>query len=539
MINARIEDFDEVIDAPILIAGSGIAGNTIALGCQHLGVHMLTRKSLWVGGSSFWAQGGIAAAVGSNDSPQLHAQDTIAAGAGLTDSEVASVLTEQAAAAVELLRRMGAQFDLNEFGQFELAREAAHQRPRVLHANKDATGAELMRALATAVHNTPAIHVHDETLAVDLVLDDSRRVIGVVGKQEHKLILFRTKAVVLATGGIGQMYRYTTNPPEARGEGIAMAARAGARLTDLEFVQFHPTAMLVAQDPLPLITEAMRGAGAFLVDETGHRFMPDVHPLAELAPRDVVARGVWAQMSAGHKVFIDPREAIGDQFEDKFPNIFEECKKWNIDPRTQPIPVVPAAHYHMGGIDVSLNGRATIPGLWACGEVSSTGVHGANRLASNSLLEAVVFGNRVVGDITSTDLARLHNGDNYVPYTVTEMREMIKPETPHAEAATMRTIMWDSVGLIREEAGLWHAIREFELFLQQYDKKNYAVVNRALVCRMLAESALARCESRGAHYRTDYPDTSTEFRRHSMAQWDHDTKSCLVGFEGPAAGGRS
>ena len=289
--------------------------------------------------------------------------------------------------------------------------------------------------------------------------------------------------------------------------------------------------MLVDQDPLPLITEAMRGAGAVLINQMDERFMVPVHPLAELAPRDVVARGVWAELSKGNKVFIDPRQAVGSAFPGKFPNIAQTCAEWGIDPIKQPIPVVPACHYHMGGIDVSLNGRSTVSGLWACGEVSSTGVHGANRLASNSLLEAVVFGNRVVADILS--LERGSQAESvFAPYPMASMRAMIQPETPAEETAAMRRIMWDSVGLVRDADGLQNAAQEFAMFLRTSEDVNYAVANRALVCRLVAESALARHESRGAHYRTDFPEENPEYKRHSTAQWDQASRSCFVGFEG-------
>ncbi|MCE9559587.1 MAG: L-aspartate oxidase [Armatimonadetes bacterium] len=537
MIRANLELFDEVIDVPVVVAGSGIAGLCTALGCEKHGVHVLTRRTLWTGGSSFWAQGGMAAAVGDNDSAKLHAIDTVAAGAGLTEPLVAELLTEQAQDAVRLLRELGTRFDLDSAGDFELAKEAAHQQPRVLHANKDATGAELMRALATAVSHTKSITVHEDFLATELALDEAGRVVGLVARNQHRLILFRSHAVVLATGGIGQLYRFTTNPTEARGDGLALAARAGVRLTDLEFVQFHPTALLTPIDPLPLISEALRGEGAVLINDRNERFMSAIHELGELAPRDVVARGVAAEMAKGRRVFLDARQKIGEEFPEHFPNIFERCMSVGIDPRKAPIPVVPAAHYHMGGVDVSLDGQSSLAGLWACGEVSSTGVHGANRLASNSLLEAVVFGNRVAEDIVSKLNGNAYEYDIRLPFSVEKIRDMATAPVGETEIAVMRQTMWDKVGLSRDEAGLSEAITLFGELTDPVKHPNYGVYNRALVCRLIAEAARARRESRGAHYRTDYLVTEEGLRRHSLVQWDDELKSCMVGFEGERVAG--
>lgn len=530
MVHARPEQFDEVIDAPVAVAGSGIAGLCTALGCAELRPHVFTRRTLTSGGSSFWAQGGMAAALGKGDSAKLHATDTIAAGAGLTDHDVAEVLAEQASTAVAFLRRLGANFDLDDAGQLDFAREAAHQRPRILHANKDATGAELMRALIEAVDRNPLVTVHEDVLATELAVDESGSVVGLVARQQHRLLLVRSRAVILATGGIGQLYRFTTNPVEARGDGLAIAARAGARLTDLEFVQFHPTALLTPVDPLPLISEALRGAGAKLVNRQGERFMVPLHPLAELAPRDVVARGVAAQIALNQRPALDAREMIGAAFPEEFPNIFAQCQAIGIDPRTELIPVVPACHYHMGGIDVNLSGRSSLPGLWACGEVSSTGVHGANRLASNSLLEAVVFGSRVADDITE-QFQDKPVAELLVAHSVESIREMSTSPVGETPIASMRELMWDEVGLSRNGPGLETAKGVFRGLLSASRDKNYGVANRALTCLLIASAAEQRTESRGAHYRTDFPEPNDSLRRHSIAKWDEESQSVDVWLE--------
>jgi len=314
---------------------------------------------------------------------------------------------------------------------------------------------------------------------------------------------------VLATGGLGQLYLHTTNPKEATADGLAMAARAGARLVDLEFVQFHPTALATGADPMPLLTEALRGEGAVLVNDQGLRFMIGEHPDAELAPRDVVARAIWKQSMAGHGVFLDAREAVGEEFPEHFPTVFHLCQEHGLDPRTQPIPVAPAAHYHMGGIDVDENGRTSLPGLWACGEVAATGVHGANRLASNSLLEALVFGARVADDLRSG-----------LPEARSPRRRWVSGPTASVDAAgdsgliaTVRRLMWEKVGLVRDEAGLAAAVAELKSLAAAHPQASGEARNLLCVARLVAEAALERRESRGGHYRSDFPESDPAWQR--------------------------
>ena len=349
-------------------------------------------------------------------------------------------------------------------------------------------------------------------------------------------------AVVLATGGCGQLYLHTTNPVESTGDGLAMAARAGARLVDLEFVQFHPTALAAGLDPMPLLTEALRGEGAVIVDGRGRRFLAEEHPLAELAPRDVVARAIWRRRAAGEPVYLDARAAVGEAFPERFPTVFAACRRAGLDPRREPIPVSPAAHYHMGGIDVDLSGRSSLPGLWACGEVASTGVHGANRLASNSLLEALVFGARVADDLRGRLAAlpgtrpdelsrlRLPGAAAAEPAGASE-RSPGAPGAPGAAPAEidstaevrgeLRQLMWERVGVARDGGGLTAAVAELERLgskLPTPDSRQAAeTANLLTVARLVARAALVRLESRGAHQRDDHPATDPAWRRRIYA----------------------
>ncbi|MDH3598092.1 MAG: L-aspartate oxidase [Candidatus Tectomicrobia bacterium] len=498
--------------ADVIIIGSGVAGLSLALHLQHYRVLVLT-KTQFGAGSSLWAQGGVAAAVGEGDSPALHAQDTLAVSGGLANPDAVAVLTQEGPESVHELIRLGVQFDHDD-GHLALGREAAHSLPRILHAHGDATGAELVRALGAAVQAAHWIEVVESTRVEDLVVQ-ADRVVGVVARQhtgqdqagQNQVITAR--AVILATGGIGQLYRYTTNPPEATADGLALAARAGASLADVEFVQFHPTALAVGSDPLPLLTEALRGAGAILVDDAGNRFMLQEHDAAELAPRDIVARSVWRRLQAGQRVFLDARSAIGAEFPQRFPTVFAHCQEHGLDPRHDPMPIVPAAHYHMGGVAVDLQGRTSRPGLWACGEVASTGVHGANRLASNSLLEALVFARRV-----SQDVQRCL-GSHRIPSRMPALgaSEIVRVD-PGGEAADLiqriRTIMWEQVGLVRTEAGLLEALQEFrDMAAAVAEPKAADVRNMLTAAQLIATAALSRRESRGAHFRADYPQADT------------------------------
>ncbi len=519
---------DEVVDGDVIVVGSGVAGLTAALELPGRRVTVLTKVELGGGSSSRWAQGGVAAALGTDDSPRLHAQDTLVSGDGLCHDEAVAILTQQGPSSLRRLMALGGRFDRDRSGDLLLGKEGAHNRRRILHAGGDATGREMVRALVAATRRRPNVAIHEHAFARDLVLAGGR-VVGVLALHRHgtayRRVFHRAPAVVMATGGSGQLYARTTNPVAATADGLAMAARAGAHLVDLEFVQFHPTALDVARDPLPLVTEALRGEGSWLIDSSGERFMVSVHPMAELAPRDVVARAIRHRQEMGHQVFLDTRQAVGDALAQRFPTVYAFCREAGIDPYSQPIPVTPAAHYTMGGIAVDSHGQASLPGLWACGEVASTGVHGSNRLASNSLLEALVFGGRVATAIAGFD-AQL--GD---PTHGEVWREGVGGSASHGAAShgaaaghrrgavessgndrrhRLRQVMWRHVALVRHAEGLERALDELRALQAAGRAMPWRVgecetSNLLTAARCVTTAALWRQESRGAHLRSDYP----------------------------------
>jgi L-aspartate oxidase len=508
-------------DADVIVIGSGMAGMVAALRLAPRRVTLLTKTSSLTGGSTAWAQGGIAAAVGADDTPASHAADTMAAGAGLNDFAAVQLLTSEGAARLRDLIADGAPFDRDAAGEVLLGREAAHAHRRIVHAGGDATGRHIHRWLAEAVARTPSIDVQSAAFAWDLAIADDR-VCGVLAHhQSDGWILHQAPFVVLATGGSGQLYQMTTNPPEATADGLAMAARAGAILVDLEFVQFHPTALAdpnaPAGAPMPLLTEALRGEGAILIDAAGRRFMADEHPDAELAPRDVVARAIWQRLVDGDGAYLDIRAIMANGSAERFPTVSALCAAAGFDPAREPIPVAPAAHYHMGGVAADTNGRTAIDGLWVCGEVAATGVHGANRLASNSLLEGLVFGQRVADDIAGVP----------VPARITPT--MMAPSVPGRDAAAdvagltaqLRALMYEKVGLRRDGPDLAAALAAHAAIAHQIsaianragpampapeDVRRWGeLCNMALAARFTTLAASRRLESRGAHCRIDFP----------------------------------
>jgi L-aspartate oxidase len=476
------------LDVP-LVVGAGVAGLTVALGLPEACVVSVPEM-----GSTWWAQGGIAAALSSEDSPQRHAADTVSVSGGLAAIRAVEILTGGGREAIDRLISMGAEFDRDEDGRLDLGIEGGHQTRRVVHADGDATGAEVMRALTEAVSADDRI-TQMEKRVIDLVMSGDR-VSGVVVAEGKGRSVLQAPAVILATGGAGRLFARTTNPPAVTGDGIAMAGRVGARLADLEFVQFHPTALHAGKDPMPLLTEALRGEGATIVDAHGRRFMDRYHPLAELAPRDIVARAIFWQYDKGQSVYLDARGILN--FHDRFPTVTAHAMSVGLDPATDLLPISPAAHYFMGGIDADSNGRTSVPGLWAVGECSSTGVHGANRLASNSLLEGLVFGARVAADV-ATGLV------DPAPGARAAKEAFDLPMVPGPALQDLRQIMWDRVGLVRTGDGLWEARNN----LLELDP----VLRRTIGGRVAADlaihivlAALRRSESRGGHYRADYPD---------------------------------
>jgi L-aspartate oxidase len=522
MSSTTLDAVREVTTSEVLVIGGGAGGLSVALGMVPRKVTLVTRGRLGLGGSSPLAQGGIAAAVGADDSPSRHAADTLAVAGGLADPEVVGLLTSEAPQAIARLEELGARFDRRVDDGYELSREAAHGRARVLHAGGDATGAELMRALVKAVEGAPGMRVLEQRDALELLVEEGRVVGAVVRHRSGQVALHLARAVVLASGGLGRLFSRTTNAPESTGAGLALAARAGAQLADLEFVQFHPTALAVGADPMPLLTEALRGAGAKLVDGEGGSVMQAVHPAAELAPRDVVARAIWRRRQAGDEVFLDGRQAVGDAFPSRFPTVYRICREHGLDPRSQPIPVAPAAHYHMGGVWVDIAGRSSLPGLWACGEVACTGAHGANRLASNSLLEALVFGARVKDDLraeldrampTKLVLASAGDGAGDVPTTGEQ-----DSASAAAAIARVRRIMWSRVGLVRDEEGLGQALEGLETLARRHGPLERDVQSQLVVARLLATAARCRRESRGSHFRQDFPQPAAAWQKRLLVR---------------------
>jgi L-aspartate oxidase len=476
------------LDAPIVV-GAGVAGLSVALGLDR--AYVVTAPDM---GSTWWAQGGIAAAIARDDSPQAHARDTLAVGAGLAATDAVEILTAGGPEAIERLIALGAVFDRDPDGALLLSREGGHGARRVVHADGDATGAEVMRALTEAVTLTEAVQIIQGRV-VDLVKVGDR-VGGVMTADGKKRTVYLAPGVVMATGGAGRMYSHTTNPPGVTGEGIVIAGRAGARLADLEFVQFHPTALLVGKDPMPLLTEALRGEGATLVDPHGRRFMDQYHPMAELAPRDIVARAIYWQYDRGSAAYLDCRRI--PNFHERFPTVTAHAMSVDLDPAEHLLPVSPAAHYFMGGIDVDIRGRTSVEGLWAVGECASSGVHGANRLASNSLLEGLVFGVRVAADVR--ERATMPEGEVRAPKETLDLPVLAGPVLQE-----LRKVMWDRAGLVRTGDRLWEA-RTAILELERVLQRTIAGRNAADLALMMVMAALRRSESRGGHYRADYPE---------------------------------
>jgi len=499
----------------VVVVGAGLAGLFTALKLAPVPVTVVAGAHLGEGASSLWAQAGIAAALAEGDTPEAHAADTIHAGAGIVDEKIALLMAREARERIEDLLRYGVPFDKDLEGHWALGREAAHGRNRILHVKGDTAGRAIMAALFEAVRRTPSISVLEGYAACDLKLKDGR-VAGVeLAATSPDIVpprlVLPASAVVLATGGAGQIFAITTNPREARGEGIAIAARAGAVIADAEFVQFHPTAINIGRDPAPLATEALRGEGALLINARGERFMRAVHEDAELAPRDVVARGVYREVASGRGAFLDCR-ALGTDLAERFPTVFAACRSAGIDPLREPIPVAPAAHYHMGGILTDARGRSTVDGLWACGEVASTGAHGANRLASNSLLEAVVFGARVAGDVASFSLPAIPKAAG--PREAQTFAAAALGAESEAAEQRLRLTMAAEVGVIRDEGSLRNALATIDA-LEQETKGDRRLANMLTTAKLITAAALERKESRGAHFRSDYPTPDERLARRS------------------------
>ncbi len=511
----------------IIIVGAGLAGLFTALKLAPHPVTIISATPLGIGTASSWAQGGIAAAVGESDTAEAHAEDTIRAGAGLVEPKMAESVAREAPDRIEDLLAFGVPFDRNLEGLLELSREAAHSKRRVVRVKGDMAGASIMNALVNAVSRQPSIKILDQYEARNLITQDSR-VIGIRMAYTQKtdaseLYDIGAGAVILAAGGIGQLYEVTTNPGLSRGDALAMAARAGAIMADSEFVQFHPTAINIGKDPAPLATEALRGDGATLVNGAGGHFMKQVHDDAELAPRDIVARAVHREITNGRGAFLDCRTAIGREFPEKFPGVYKICREAGLDPIHDLIPIAPAAHYHMGGILTDAIGRTSLDGLWACGEAASTGLHGANRLASNSLLEAVVFAARIAQDLQGRYLGTRHcNPDKS---TAPRLKKQAAGDVEEEIVKTLRQTMSRHVGVVRNEEGLTAAIDILEN-IEHGPLITPKIENMLCAAKLIATAALEREESRGGHFRSDHPQPREEFRKRSFQTREHTDRLC-------------
>ena len=498
------------INADVIVIGSGIAGLTAALSARDKGLSvLLLTKDVLSTGSTSWAQGGIAAALGPGDSPDQHFQDTLEAGAGLCDQESVRILVQEGPAAVKRLINLGATFDLDPSGNVALTREGGHRRDRIAHAGGDATGAEISRALVAKVLADPKVRIFEHALVLDLLKDKNERVCGVtlhvMGKGKIDGVgAALARAVVLATGGLGAVFQQTTNPLVATGDGVALALRAGATVADLEFVQFHPTVLWVGSDSRgsqPLISEAVRGEGAILRNINGEAFMSSIHPMKDLAPRDVVAHAVHEEIIKSGKpyVYLDGTKLGENVWLQRFPNILSSCRKIGIDPLVEMIPVVPAAHYASGGVVSDMTGKTDIPGLFAVGECANTGVHGANRLASNSLLEGLVVAERVANQLT--DLPAQSE-----PLIENVPTNLIDGKVRKDITETTTT----GAGAVRNATGLNKTIDKLSELAKKTTKlsstQSWEATNLLTVSSFLSNAALRREESRGSHWRSDFPE---------------------------------
>lgn len=490
----------------VLIIGSGVAGLSTALWVGKSFKTALLTKTELSHTATRYAQGGIAVAIGSGDSPEDHFKDTMETGRGLSDPKAVRILTTEGPECIKELEAFGVVFD-KEKGNFSLAREGGHSRARVVHT-KDATGSEVETHLVSQIKTLPNVTIFEDIFVLDLLTDDGR-CIGALALNKGKLSVFLASAVMIAAGGMGQLYSVTTNPPISTGDGLAMAFRAGANLADTEFLQFHPTALHVSGTPRFLISEAVRGEGAYLRDEKGNRFAQDAHPLAELAPRDVVVREMVLTMrkqGKGH-LYLDCTHLPKEKFRERFPSIFEELRSRGFDPSKDMIPVSPAAHYMSGGIKTDLDGRTDLTGLFACGEVACSGVHGANRLASNSLLEGLVFSRRASRAISQYVAGYSKSTDISLKHTAIRAKTRINVGK---ERKSLQEMMMKGVGVLRDEKGLKEALdflkfREDLLNAEFKDTAGFELQNMITVGEIMATAALTREESRGSHWREDFP----------------------------------
>lgn len=514
------------LETDFVVIGSGVAGLRASIGLAQSGarVTVLTKDKTSESNTEY-AQGGVAVVLAEDDNAELHEDDTLVAGAGLCDIEAVETLVTEGTLRIKQLIEWGAEFD-SDGGELVFTQEAAHSRRRIIHANGDSTGAELVRSLIAKARTETAINLTPFANTESLVVKDGR----CVGVRFLDPILrgpreIRGKAVIMCTGGGGQLYLHTTNPPVATGDGMAMAYAAGADLADMEFVQFHPTALNLENAPRFLLSEAMRGEGGVLRNKLGERFMPRYDERAELAPRDIVARAIVTEMrrTGTRSVLLDMTALDADFLKHRFPKIYETCKFYGLDIAHDPLPVSPASHYCMGGIRTDLNGRSTLPGLYAAGEVTCTGVHGANRLASNSLLEGLVFGARA-GEAAIQDCSSVAVTSGPLPNVAASGGRSYEIST--AVKKRIKRVMWERVGIVRDRDSLERAIKEFDQIAASTLSNSSR--NFVMLALLVATAALWREESRGGHYRTDFPDPRDEFKVHSIQNIQRGMSSAKI-----------
>ena len=525
----------------VLVVGGGVAGLRAALAASEHGEVILLAKAPLEVSSTAWAQGGIAAAVDPDDTPEAHAFDTVEAGSGLNDPEAVRLLTEEGPAEIERLVEWGMRLDANAAGEVDLGREGGHRRRRIVHTDGDATGRELTRTLEAQAKASPSIRVFEQCFAIDLLSSErgDGRVLGAITHHpRYGLQLIWAKATILASGGLGQVFRETTNPRVATGDGVAMAWRAGASVADLEFVQFHPTVLYVAGASRALISEAVRGEGAWLVDREGRRFMQDAHPMGELAPRDVVSRTIAQTLrrTSDSNVWLDLRPIGAERFAARFPGLDRLVRSFGLDPAIDRVPVQPAAHYTIGGVQTDLDGRSDLPGLFACGEAAASGVHGANRLASNSLLEGLVFGRRA-------GLAAVAQPPVAPERIIADVATSRRAELDLADVrSSLRSAMWHNAGVLRAGSRIEDLLDMLD-FWSRYsldkifdDPEGWETQNQIAAATLVARAARWRCETRGTHAREEFPEARAEFA--CRAAWRRDREAPAT-FGAVAAEGKA
>lgn len=495
----------------IVIVGAGLAGLFTAIKLAPLNVVIVASKKLGSGTSSQWAQAGIAAAMGKSDSILSHLKDTIDVGGGIVDEKIAELVITNGPNRVNDLIALGVPFDKDTNNELILRKEAAHQHNRIVSVRGDMTGKKIMETLTQIVKKSDHIRVIEGYNATEVHQIDGK-IQGISIQKDNKVELINSNCVVLATGGIGQLYKITTNSKEALGDGVGMAARAGAVLSDMEFVQFHPTAFDIGIDPAPLATEALRGEGALIVNSKDERFILNIHKDGELAPRDIVSRAIFQEQQKGQKVFLDCRGDLGNRMINDFPTVYQLCRNSGINPSEDKIPISPAAHYHMGGILTDENGKTNIEGLYACGENACSGVHGANRLASNSLLEAIVF-----GEIISKEIKE--NMNKSMPYKEVRIDITKSKSLSRLKLQELRSIMTDFVGVERDQEGLEKAYSMVKDIYTEYTMNGF--LNNSLITSLLIiKSALTRKEHRGSHYRKDFPKLNKKLNSRSFITYN-------------------